>query len=239
MDSGRRPRITGRLTKMTEEHGQKVLKALKGLEERNDKLLELSKKMLSAYGGSYYAVDFLAIGAIKRIMSISGGIKLLINAFNMVCARSLLRLHIDTALRFFAVFIVKEPHEFVMKVVSGEQINKMRDRSGKTMTDSYLVSKLASEYSWLPTVYKNLSGYVHFSNQHLFSSVENMDDETGSVQYVIHEEDTKYPEFSWVEVIDCFNETTDIFIKYLEGWIFTKSNPNIVSKLKEELEKID
>lgn len=224
---------------MTEEHGQKVLRALEGLEERRDKLLELSQKMLSAYGGSHYPVDFLAIGAIKRIISISGGIKLLINAFNMVCARSLLRLHIDTALRFFAVFIVKEPHDFAMKVMSGGQISRMKDRLGKTMTDSYLVSKLASEYSWLPTVYKNLSGYVHFSDQHLFSSVQNIDDETHSVQYVIYEKDTKYPQFSWVEVIDCFNETTDIFIKYLEGWIFTKSNPNLVAKLREELKKAD
>jgi hypothetical protein len=96
---------------------------------------------------------------------------------------------------------------------------------------------LASEYSWLPTVYKNLSGYVHFSDQHLFSPVQDIDEETRSVQYVIHEKDKKYPEFSWVEVIGCFNESTDIFIKYLEGWIFTKSNPEIVEKIRGELNK--
>jgi hypothetical protein len=222
---------------MTEEHGQKVLKALEGLEERRGKILDLGQKMVSAYGGSLYPVDLLAIGAIKRIISMSGGIKLLVNAFNMVCARSLLRLHIDTALRFFAVFLVKEPHDLVMKVMSGEQINSMEDTSGKKMTDAYLLSKLASEYSWLPNVYKNLSGYVHFSDQHLVSPVQNIDTETRYVQYVIHEKDTKYPEFSWVEVVDCFNESTDIFIKYLEGWIFTKSNPEIVGKLKKELNK--
>jgi hypothetical protein len=222
---------------MTEEHGQKVLKALGGLEARRDKILELGQKMASAYRGSFYPVDFLAIGAIKRIISMSGGIKLLVNAFNMVCARSLLRLHIDTALRFFAVFLAKEPHDFAMKVMSGEQINRMEDTSGKKMTDAYLVSKLASDYPWLPNVYKNLSGYVHFSNQHLFSPVQNIDDETHYVQYVIHEKDTKYPESSWVEVVDCFNESTDIFIKYLEGWIFTKSNPEVVEQLKKELNK--
>ncbi|GAF71526.1 unnamed protein product, partial [marine sediment metagenome] len=127
----------------------------------------------------------------------------------------------------------KEPHDFVIKVMSGKQINRMEDMSGKKMTDAYLVSKLASEYSWLPNVYKNLSGYVHFSDQHLFSPVQNIDDETRSVQYVIHEKDTKYPEFSWVEVVNCFNESTDIFIKYLKGWIFTKSNPKIAEKLKK------
>lgn len=134
---------------MTEEHGQKVLKALEGLEKRKGKILELGQKMVSAYGGRLYPVDLLAIGAIKRIISMSGGIKLLVNAFNMVCARSLLRLQIDTALRFFAVFLVKEPHDFVMKVMSGEQINRMEDTSGEKMTDAYLVSKLAAEYPWL------------------------------------------------------------------------------------------
>jgi len=222
---------------MSEKHGQEVLKALEKLEERKIKLLDLAQKMFSAYGGSLYPVDLLAIGAIKRIISMSGGIKLLVNEFNMICARSLLRLQIDTALRFFAVFLVKKPHDFAMKILGGEQINRMKDSSGERLTDAYLVSKLASEHTWLPTVYKNLSGYVHFSDQHLFSPIQNINEKTGTIEYVIREKDTKYPKLSWVEVIDCFNEATDIFIKYLEGWIFTKSNPEIVEKLKKELNK--
>ena len=153
----------------------------------------------------------------------------------MVCARSLLRIHIDTALRFFAVFLVEEPHDFATKVMDGKQINHMKDSSGAKMTDAYLISKLAPEYNWLPIVYKNLSGYVHFSDQHLFSPVQEIDNKERTVHYVISDKDTKYPEFSWVEVVECFNETTDIFTKYLRGWIFTKSNPEIVQKLKEEL----
>jgi len=75
---------------MTEKHGSKVLKALEGLEKRKDKLLELGQEMLSAYGGNLYPVDLLAIGAIKRTISISGGMRILIEFFNMICARSLL-----------------------------------------------------------------------------------------------------------------------------------------------------
>lgn len=222
---------------MTKKHDQKLLTALERLEKRKNTLLELGKKMLSAYGGNLYPVDLLAIGAIKRIVSMSGGIILLVNAFNMICARSLLRLQIDTAIRFFAVFLVEKPHEFAMKILGGEQINHMKDSSGKRMTDAYLVSKLAPEHPWLPDVYKNLSGYVHFSDKHLWTTVQNVDDNTHSVQYVIHEKDTKYPAFSWVEVVDCFNECTDIFIKYLEGWIFTKANPKVVAEMKKKLMK--
>jgi len=222
---------------MAEKHGPKILKALEGLEKRKDKLLELGQKMMSAYGGSLYPVDLMAIGAIKRTISMSGGIRVLIESFNMICARSLLRLQIDTALRFFSVFIVKNPHAFALKVLRGQQINRMKDASGKLMTDAYLISKLEPDYPWLPIVYKNLSGYVHFSDQHLFSPVQSVDNGSRTVQYVIHEKDTKYPEFSWVEVIDCFNESTDIFIKYLKGWIFTKENPKFVAELKKKLER--
>ena len=222
---------------MTKKHGNKVLKALEDLEKRKDKLLELGQDMLSASSGNVYPVDLLAIGAIKRTISMSGGMRILIEYFNMLCARSLLRLQIDTALRFFAVFIVKDPHEFALKVLDGQQINRMKDSSGNLMTDAYLVSKLALDYPWLPKVYKNLSGYVHFSEQHLFSPVQSVNNGSRTVQYVIHEEDTKYPEFSWVEVIDCFNESIDIFVKYLKGWIFTKGNPKFVAELKKKLEK--
>lgn len=211
------------------------MKALKGIEERNKKLLALGQKMFSAYGGNIYPVDLLAIGAIKRTVSMSGGIKLLVNAFNMICARSLLRLQIDTVIRFFSVFIVEEPHDFALKILGGEQINHLIDSSGKKMTDAYLVSKLAPDHPWLPNVYKNLSGYIHFSDQHLFSPVQNIDDGTHTVEYAIQEKDTKYPEFSWVEVVDCFNECTDIFMKYLEGWIFTKDNPELVAEMKKKV----
>jgi hypothetical protein len=222
---------------MAEKHGEKVLKALNGLEERKDKMLVLGQKMLSAYGGALYPVDLLAVGAIKRVISLSGGIQLLINSFNMVCARVLLRIHIDTMLRFYAVFLVDNPHDFSHKVMGGNHIRRMQDKFGNKMTDSYLVSKLSAEYPWLTKVYKNLSGYVHLSEQHIFSSMQDLNEDARSVQLVIGEKDTKYPESSWLEILNCFNESTDIFIKYLEGWIFTKSNPRVVAKIKEGLNK--
>jgi len=218
-----------------DKHGQIVLKSLKELENKRNKLLERFKEMILAYGGTMYHVDLFAIGAVKRAISTIAGFKLLVESWNMICARALLRMQIDTALRFFSVFLVRRPNDFVNQVLEGQQINRLKDKDGKKMTDAYLVSKLTSEYSWLPIVYKNLSGYVHFSEQHLFSSVEQVNDETGKVTWAIKEQDTKFPEFSWVEVVDCFNESTDIFIKYFEGWIFTKNNPDIVAKMKEKL----
>jgi hypothetical protein len=215
------------------KHGQSVLKSLEELENRRNRLLKLTKEMISAFEGKMYGVDIFAIGAVKRAISTAAGFRLLVESWNMICARALLRMQIDTALRFSSVFLVKKPHDFVLEVLKGRQINKLKDKDGNKMTDAYLVSKLATGYSWLPVVYKNLSGYVHLSEHHLFDSIEHINDESRTVSWAITEEDTKFPDFSWTEVVACFNESTDIFIKYLNGWIFTKENPEIVAKIKK------
>jgi len=216
-----------------EKHGQNVLKSLEELEKRRKKLINLTKEMIAAYEGSMYLVDIFTIGAVKRAISTATGFILLVESWNMICARALLRMQIDTALRFSSAFLVQKPHDFVMKVLGGQQINKLKDKDGKVMTDGYLVSKLAPEYSWLPVVYKNLSGYVHFSEHHLADSIEDINDESTTVSWAIKEKNTKFPESSWEEVVACFNESTDLFMKYLEGWIITKANPEIVTKNKK------
>ena len=216
------------------ESSIKIKISLDGLEARRKKLLKLGKAMMEAYEGAMYPVDMLAIGMLKRTISAIAGFKLLVKSLNMVCARTILRIQIDSALRFFSVFLVKNPHTYSLKVLKGEQINRMKDSNGKHMRDAYLVKKLSKEYPWLLTVYSNLSGYIHFSDSHIFSSIEEVDSSNHSIKFAIQETDTKFTEFSWLEVIDCFNETIDIFIKYLEGWIFTKGNPKIVQQLKNQ-----
>jgi len=57
----------------------------------------------------------------------------------------------------------------------------------------------------------------------MVSPIEKLNDETGEAEFVISATDTHYPESSWLEVVQCFNETTDIFLYYLRGWIQTKS----------------
>lgn len=211
------------------------MKSLEELENRRKKLLKLTKEMILAYGGTMYQLDLFAIGAVKRTISTIAGFRLLVESWNMICARTILRTQIDTALRFSSVFLVKKPHEFASHVLEGQQINRLKDKDGNKMTDAYLISKLASEYPWLPVVYKNLSGYIHLSEHHLINSVEHVHDESTSITWAIKEEDTKFPDFSWKELVDCFNESTDIFMKYLRGWVFTKDNPEIVAKLKKIL----
>jgi hypothetical protein len=109
----------------------KIHSSLDGLEARRKKLLKLGKAMMEAYDGAMYPVDLLAMGALKRTISTIKGFKQLVKASNMICARTILRTQIDTALRFYSIFIVDDPHSHSLEILSGKQINHMKDSEGK------------------------------------------------------------------------------------------------------------
>jgi hypothetical protein len=105
--------------------------------------------------------------ALHRSISLVHGFCTLIPD-NYICAASLVRLQLDSTLRFSALSLVADPEDFAKKVSSGERINKLKDREGERMTDAYLVSKLNEQYPGVDQCYEDGCGYVHFSDAHLY-----------------------------------------------------------------------
>lgn len=169
-----------------------------------------------------FPLDLMAFGALKRNISTAAAFRMMIESWNMVCARALLRMHLDTSLRFSAAWLVEKPHEFASNVLKGERIDKIRDKDGKRLSDAYLVEVRSAQYPWLPAVYRALSGYVHFSGSHIYDSVANIGADDGTINFEIYETDLKFPEFSWIEVLQCFREATGMLAHYLNGYIATK-----------------
>jgi len=203
------------------KHADAVVSALASLESDRETLLAAWQAMISGDGAPMFPLDLLASGAVKRAISSISAMKLLVESWNMVSARSLLRTHIDTALRFSAAWLVQNPHEFATLVISGKPINKLKDRKGERLTDARLVQVRSSDYPWLPAVYDNLCDYVHFSASHLAAAAQSVDDD-GSLSLLISETDFDFPESSWLEVINCFRETSAILVKFLHGYAITK-----------------
>jgi hypothetical protein len=135
-------------------HPTRLEKLLKHLEDAQPFHLEVGLKMAKAYGGAVYPVDLLANAALNRSANLLDGFVTLARKRNFICCAPLLRLQLDNCLRFYAVFIVKDPHQFAMNVFEGTPINKMKDRDGKRMTDRYLAEKLNKEHSWVLRVYE-------------------------------------------------------------------------------------
>jgi hypothetical protein len=186
-------------------------------------MLQVGKRLFGHYTSPIYPLDLLAYGALKRNLSTAKAIAMMIQAWNMLGARSLLRVHIDTAIRFSAAWLVKDPHEFAMEVMKGARIDKLVDMSGKRLTDAHLVSIHALDHPWLPKVYETLSGYVHFSGSHIYDSITAVSESDAKFTVDLSTTDYKYPVSSWVEVLEFARESSALLAKYLHGYIETKA----------------
>lgn len=205
-------------------HSPLVQASLAKLGNDRAMLLDMGKEIFAANNAAMFPLDLLAFGVLKRAVSTISAFNLLIDSWNMVTARTLLRTHIDTALRFSATWLVSEPHQFAIQVIGGTEIRKIKDRNGQLLTDKYLYECMSVERPWLPTVYKELSGYIHFSSSHVVSAINSMDGD-GRVSFLATEQDLDYPEESWLEAIGCFRESTEILVNYLQGYATTKGMP--------------
>jgi hypothetical protein len=106
-------------------------------------------------------------GALHRSISLVHGFCTLIPD-NYISAAPLVRLQLDSTMRFFALSLVADQEEFAKKVSSGEPINKLKDWDGQQLRDAYLVKKLNEQYPGVDQCYEDGCGYVHFSDAHLF-----------------------------------------------------------------------
>ena len=217
---------------MTQHPSDAIKAALADLEADEKAMLDRAADMIQADDGAVYGFDLLANGAVNRSLALSAGFRALIRDQNLICAGALLRLQLDTALRFFAGFIVDKPHDFTIKVLKGEHIRKMKDQNGQFMTDRYLITQLAKEHAWIDSVYEKTSGYVHMSNTHISSTFDRVNHENRPIGIKIGWRDKDLPDSVYLEAIAAFRESTKILAHYIDGWIFTKSNPDKVAKMK-------
>ena len=108
------------------------------------------------------------------------------------------------------------------------QINKMKDRDGKRMTDSHLVKKLGEHFTWIPVLYKNTSAYIHFSERQIFDPVFGKDSEKRIVYFAINDKDCNFPEGSWLELAKYAGGCLEIIIHFLNDY---KKSKELISKL--------
>lgn len=192
------------------------------LEADAARIREVMAEAVVPAGSPMFPLDFLAFAAVKRHTSTTSAFVAMVRAWNMVIARALLRLHIDTALRFSAAWEVAEPHAFATEVLKGTRIDRLKSRTGLRLTDSYLVQLRKEQHPWLPAVYEYLSGYVHFSGAHIVDAISHFGEEDRTIQFLASDEDRRFPDFSWTEILECFREATSILGRFLQGWGATK-----------------
>ncbi len=186
------------------------------LKERLDKIEHGQKEVLRLFmevmkdSSDMYVSDFLLMGVLKRTIAHAEGFRGHIEKRNFICAGTILRAQLDTALRGNAISLVEKPEQFASDVVGGARINKMKDGKGRQLTDAYLADRLSESYPWIKEVYENLAAIGHFSHRHIFASVSKTNDANRTVHFQISAEDPERPEEDYFEVVECFYETMRI-----------------------------
>jgi len=163
----------------TEQDLEKVFDGLLDLEKEIKaeikKIFANETKRGRLYKGSHFIFSIA-----NRAIALNRGYYVLAKANNYVTAISLIRLQIDNCLRLFAMTLVDDPKDFYEKVLEGSEVRELVDRDGKRMTDNYLVTKLDELFPKFKMLYKNTSGFIHFSNEHflLNNTVTDVDDKS-------------------------------------------------------------
>ena len=204
------------------ENVQEALESLRGYRKVH---LDLAKYVLGANEGSLFPLDFLMIAAFNRSLCLLRGFCDLIERHNFLSAAPLLRLQLDNCLRILGASLTDNPNDFVVKMIRGTQISKLKDQSGKRMTDRYLVSKLDEKYPGILKVYASLSGYVHLSDRHIFHALQLLPGEQGKFNARITGEDNYVSDDDYIEIIEAFQEITKILLDFIHSWGFVKENP--------------
>lgn len=205
-------------------HSEKTIELLSSLSHLRQQIPGFGKSVFQAGGSTMFQLDMIVAGILNRCMSTSSAIELLVKQWNMTSARAVLRVHLDTAVRLSAFWRVEDPHRLAKEVIAGKHLKTFKDRYGKKMEDGYLVNKLNDQYPWVKQVYSYTCGYVHFSDMHFFDVIQDVNSEDMSFSAYITAEQYKFPEESWIEILQYACEILGIVISHLEGYRIAKDS---------------
>jgi len=194
----------------------------------SEQIESLNSRLVPYYQGenrNVYTTDFLVLAAAKRTLSLGRAFLAMMAVPNFGVAAALLRMQLDTALRFSAMAYVESPNTFASEMLRGDRIDKMKTKSGARLTDKLLVERLAKKFPWIPTVYEQTSGYIHLSGRHMWQTFGKIEEEGRTVQFTISDDDVPRPASDYVEILGAFNETTEIVFDLLISWLDAQRRP--------------
>jgi hypothetical protein len=129
--------------------------------------------------------DLLFFAAANRAISNIRGFIAVFEQDNYLLGNSIIRLQLDTILRFFALELVDDPNDLAVKILKGDKIQKLQDRNKNKMTDRNLCRLFVKETQspGIENVYEHACNFIHLSKTHVsaifdYQSVQMFDTES-------------------------------------------------------------
>src|ERR1700743_2641364 len=122
--------------------------------------------LFEACESTLYPCDALAFVVLDRSLNLVKGFALLMRNGGYTCGMALLRMQLDSVLRFYGVATSSDPHQVADDMLNGAHLRDIKDADGKKMTDARLRERLAIANPQINSVYELTSGYIHLSEHH-------------------------------------------------------------------------
>jgi hypothetical protein len=164
----------------------------------------------------------LALAAARRAAALADAFVAMVRAENPLAAIPLVRMQLDTAMRFNARSLAENPDKLLEQFETEEPWSKLKARDGRSqLTDRYLHEQLAGRFPWASRVYKATSGFVHFSGPALLQAItERSPDGAGGerVKFDLGPKGRPWTRFEQQECADAFLAATDAVSVLIEEW---------------------
>ena len=200
---------------------------LVALRERLDEIrighLDVARKTIAVSDGTIYNPDLIVIAMLQRSYGIVDALLDAVDSYNMHAAAPLLRLQLDTLIRAHYVASCGDLDDLTSRLLRGEQFRRIKDAEGKNLTDARLQEIASEVHAWALPVYRETSGWVHFSVSHMAATTQVGDDNDFFMSVPLRP--TVLPESLWNEVYAAAIRATEELFDYARGWASRKGLP--------------
>jgi hypothetical protein len=148
------------------------------------------------------------------------GMVLMVDTRNIFCGMPILRFQIDTAMCLYGRNLVADIEDYCLHIVQGKKISDYKGRDGANLKDYFLHQQLTLHHPEVSTLYKEASGFVHFSNEH-FRRVVDRDHFVTTEQVRLRDPESLvvgWPNEELRGALTCFVYVTDIIVQECEKW---------------------
>jgi len=202
------------------KHTGTVVASLQQVKSTESDILEAGTRLMKSADGQTYVFDLFAVATLNRAVAISSAFHTLVNESNMVAAGALVRIHLDTALRYFASHLVEDWDAFAESVIRGTRIDKMKDRNGKYLTDRHLSTEFDKKVPGIHNLYERTCRYVHFSDVHTASVLDGRVDRKNCIVGIkISATDREISDDFYIDACNTFAQISRIIVDLVQSWI--------------------
>ena len=186
--------------------------------------LQALQQATLANGAALYPADLIIHGVAQRSLQLLSGFSVMVEQSNVVCAVPLLRLQLDSIMRFYALWLVPDPNEVLLALLSDKPFKNLKSSDGKSLMDTYLKEQLSKHHPWVSEVYKRTSGFIHLSSPGLLSGVVSVGDDTSRMIKMLigSKAGRKWSDIEKKEAVDAFIAATDALLHLFVSWGVTK-----------------